>query len=129
VPAPRKFDAETMARAVRMYQDRLTERGESKLQARRAVGAFAARGRRPRHSRQDPAAGGPGSPDDTPHHVVPSTPSSSWVLRCDIKALRLFLSVEPVPALDGERRGPTGVHLDRSLPGICVALNGGSLRA
>jgi hypothetical protein len=90
VPAPRKFDAETMARAVRMYQDRLTERGESKLQARRAVGAFAARGRRPRHSRQDPAAGGPGSPDDTPHHVVPSTPSSSWVLRCDIKALRLF---------------------------------------
>jgi transposase len=40
VPAPRKFDAETMARAVRMYQDRLTERGESKLQARRAVGAL-----------------------------------------------------------------------------------------
>jgi transposase len=29
-----------MARAVRMYQDRLTERGESKLQARRAVGAL-----------------------------------------------------------------------------------------
>ena len=38
--APRKYDAETMARAVRMYQDRLAERGESKLQARRAVGAL-----------------------------------------------------------------------------------------
>ena len=29
-----------MARAVRMYRDRLTERGESKLHARRAVGAL-----------------------------------------------------------------------------------------
>lgn len=38
--APRKYDAETMARAVRMYQDRLAERGESRLQARRAVGAL-----------------------------------------------------------------------------------------
>ncbi len=38
--APRKYDAETMARAVRMYQDRLAERGESKLTARRAVGAL-----------------------------------------------------------------------------------------
>jgi transposase len=40
VPAPRKYDAETMARAVRMYQDRLIVRGESKLTARRAVGAL-----------------------------------------------------------------------------------------
>ena len=40
MPAPRKYDAETMARAVRMYQDRLAEQGESKLQARRAVGAL-----------------------------------------------------------------------------------------
>ena len=38
--APRKYDAETMARAVRMYQDRLAQRGESKLTARRAVGAL-----------------------------------------------------------------------------------------
>ncbi len=38
--APRKYDAETMARAVRMYQDRLAERGESKLTARRTVGAL-----------------------------------------------------------------------------------------
>ena len=38
--APRKYDAETMARAVRMYRDRLTERGESKLAARRAVGSL-----------------------------------------------------------------------------------------
>jgi transposase len=40
VPAPRKYDVETMARAVRMYHDRLAERGESKLQARRAVGGL-----------------------------------------------------------------------------------------
>jgi len=39
VPAPRKYDEETRARAVRMYQDRLQDRGESKLTARRAVGA------------------------------------------------------------------------------------------
>ena len=38
MPAPRKYDPETMARAVRMYHDRLAERGESKLTARRAVG-------------------------------------------------------------------------------------------
>jgi transposase len=38
VPAPRKYDPETMARAVRMYQDRLDEHGESKLTARKAVG-------------------------------------------------------------------------------------------
>jgi transposase len=38
VPAPRKYDPETMARAVRMYQDRLDEHGESKRSARRAVG-------------------------------------------------------------------------------------------
>ena len=38
MPAPRKYNPETMARAARMYQDRLAERGESKLAARRAVG-------------------------------------------------------------------------------------------
>jgi transposase len=38
VPAPRKYDPETMARAVRMYQDRLDEHGESKLTAPKAVG-------------------------------------------------------------------------------------------
>ncbi len=37
--APRKFDEETRARAVRMYFDRLRDLGESKLTARRAVGA------------------------------------------------------------------------------------------
>ena len=36
--APRKFDAETRARAVRMYEDRLRDHGESKLTARRRVG-------------------------------------------------------------------------------------------
>lgn len=36
--APRKFDEETRARAVRFYQDRLAEHGESKLGARRHVG-------------------------------------------------------------------------------------------
>jgi transposase len=39
VPAPRKFDEETRARAVRMYQERIRDLGESKLTARRAVGA------------------------------------------------------------------------------------------
>jgi transposase len=39
VPAPRKYDEETRARAVRMYQDRIRDLGESKLTARRAVGA------------------------------------------------------------------------------------------
>src|SRR5512146_1244833 len=35
---PRKFDDETRARAVRMYQDRLRDHGGSKLAARRHVG-------------------------------------------------------------------------------------------
>jgi transposase len=38
VPAPRKFDDETRARAVRLYRDRLRDHGESKLAARRHVG-------------------------------------------------------------------------------------------
>jgi transposase-like protein len=38
VGAPRKFDEETRARAVLLYQDRLREHGESKLAARRHVG-------------------------------------------------------------------------------------------
>ena len=38
MPAPRKYDGETRARAVRMYQDRLRDHGESKLEARRRVG-------------------------------------------------------------------------------------------
>jgi transposase len=38
VPAPRKFDAETRARAVRLYADRLRDHRESKLAARRHVG-------------------------------------------------------------------------------------------
>src|SRR5829696_9423479 len=36
--APRKFDEETRARAVRLYQDRLRDHGESKLTARKHVG-------------------------------------------------------------------------------------------
>jgi len=36
--APRKFDDETRARAVRLYQDRLRDHGESKLAARQHVG-------------------------------------------------------------------------------------------
>jgi transposase len=36
--APRKFDEETRARAVRLYQDRSRDHGESKLAARRHVG-------------------------------------------------------------------------------------------
>ena len=36
--APRKFDEETRARAVRLYQDRLRDHDESKLGARRHVG-------------------------------------------------------------------------------------------
>jgi transposase len=35
---PRKFDAETRARAVRLYTDRLRDHGDSKLAARRHVG-------------------------------------------------------------------------------------------
>jgi transposase len=38
MPAPRKFDEETRARAVRVYQDRLRDDGESQLAARRHVG-------------------------------------------------------------------------------------------
>jgi transposase len=38
--APRRFDEETRARAVRLYQDRLRDHGESKLAARRHVGAL-----------------------------------------------------------------------------------------
>ncbi len=36
--APRKFDAETRARAVRLYTDRLRDHGDSKLAARKHVG-------------------------------------------------------------------------------------------
>ena len=36
--APRKFDPETRERAVRMYQDRISQSGESKRGARRYVG-------------------------------------------------------------------------------------------
>ena len=38
--APRKFDEETRARAVRLYADRLRDHGESKLTARKHVGAL-----------------------------------------------------------------------------------------
>ena len=37
---PRKFDAETRARAVRMYEDRLRDHGDSKLAARKHVGGI-----------------------------------------------------------------------------------------
>ncbi len=40
MPAPRKFDDETRARAVRMYHDRIRDTGESKVEARRQVGAL-----------------------------------------------------------------------------------------
>lgn len=41
MPAPRKFDEETRARAVRMYRDRLRDHPEeSKLAARRHVGGL-----------------------------------------------------------------------------------------
>ena len=36
--APRRFDEETRARAVRLYTDRLRDHGESKLAARKHVG-------------------------------------------------------------------------------------------
>jgi transposase len=39
VPALRKYDEETRARAVRMYEDRIRDLGESKVAARRAVGS------------------------------------------------------------------------------------------
>ena len=38
MPAPRKFDEETRARAVGVWQDRLRDHGESQLAARRHVG-------------------------------------------------------------------------------------------
>src|SRR3954468_22221142 len=38
--APRKFDEETRARAVRLYIDRLRDHGESKLTARKHVGGL-----------------------------------------------------------------------------------------
>lgn len=38
MPAPRKFDDETRARAVRLYTDRLRDHRESKLAARTRVG-------------------------------------------------------------------------------------------
>jgi len=38
MPAPRKFDEETRARAVRLYTDQLRDHGESKLTARKHVG-------------------------------------------------------------------------------------------
>jgi transposase-like protein len=38
--APRKFDEETRARAVRLYADRLRDHGESKLAARKHVGGL-----------------------------------------------------------------------------------------
>jgi transposase len=40
VSAPRKYDQEFRDRAVRLYRDRLAEAGESKLGARRHVGAL-----------------------------------------------------------------------------------------
>jgi transposase len=40
MPAPRKYDDETQARAVRMYRDRLRDHEESKVEARRQVGAL-----------------------------------------------------------------------------------------
>ena len=40
MPAPRKYDAETQERAVRMYRDRIAEHGGSKTAARRHVGAL-----------------------------------------------------------------------------------------
>ena len=36
--APRKFDEETRARAIRLYDDRLRDHGESQLAARTHVG-------------------------------------------------------------------------------------------
>jgi len=38
MPAPKKYDAETQARAVRMFADRMAEGGVSRLGARREVG-------------------------------------------------------------------------------------------
>ena len=44
--APRKFDEETRARAVRLYTDRLRDHGESKLTARKHVGGCSTSTRR-----------------------------------------------------------------------------------
>ena len=38
--APRKYDEESRARAVRMVRDRMADRGESALEARRQVGGL-----------------------------------------------------------------------------------------
>ena len=38
MPAPKKYDEETQARAVRMYRDRITEGETSQLAARREIG-------------------------------------------------------------------------------------------
>lgn len=63
MPAPRKYDDETRARAVRMYQDRVESDGESKLAARKTVGELlgqpgdAARLGRTRRDRRGSAAG------------------------------------------------------------------------
>ncbi|MFD6897234.1 hypothetical protein ACFWB0_22170 [Rhodococcus sp. NPDC060086] len=38
MPAPRKYEAETQERAVRMYRERIAEHGGSKIAARRHVG-------------------------------------------------------------------------------------------
>jgi transposase-like protein len=38
--APKKYDPKTMEQAVRMYRDRLEQHGESKVEARRQVGAL-----------------------------------------------------------------------------------------
>lgn len=40
MPAPRKYDTETRERAVRMYRDRINEHGDTKVAARRHVGAL-----------------------------------------------------------------------------------------
>lgn len=40
MPAPKKYDEETQARAVRMYADRIAEGDVSQLGARREVGAL-----------------------------------------------------------------------------------------
>ena len=40
MPATRKYDEETRARAIRMYTDRLRDHQESKLESRRRVGAM-----------------------------------------------------------------------------------------
>ena len=46
MPAPKKYDAETHERAIRMYRDRLDEHGGPKLAARRHVVSCSASRRR-----------------------------------------------------------------------------------